>query len=128
METIENNKLIAEFMGCERYPIKGKEDGWIVKRNIDLKVCGASLQYGTSWDWLMPVVEKIEKESIYTIQTYYDEREDFIGWETNIFTLFPKDEICNFLDDSRFDSKIKATYKAVVEYIKWYNENKSKNS
>ena len=40
---MENNKLIAEFMGV-KYPM--------------LK--GSDLQYHTSWDWLMPVIRKIE--------------------------------------------------------------------
>jgi len=38
METTENNKLIAEFMGIE-------DDN-------------ANLEYQTSWDWLMPVVRE----------------------------------------------------------------------
>jgi|TARA_R100000030_G_scaffold61298_3_gene46344 hypothetical protein len=44
---MNNNKLIAEFMGAEpdkkTFFLKGKEVYF----------------YHTSWDWLMPVVEKI---------------------------------------------------------------------
>ena len=39
---MKDNKLIAEFMGV-KYPM--------------LK--GSDLQYHTSWDWLMPVLKKI---------------------------------------------------------------------
>ena len=39
---MNDNKLIAEFMGV-KYPM--------------LK--GSDLQYHTSWDWLMPVLKKI---------------------------------------------------------------------
>ena len=42
---MENNKLIAEFMGMEDY----QEMGEYVTPN-----------YHSSWDWLMSVVEKIE--------------------------------------------------------------------
>jgi len=44
---MNNNKLIAEFMGYEVHPVYEDERH--------------DLQYHTSWDWLMPVVEKIEQ-------------------------------------------------------------------
>jgi hypothetical protein len=64
METEENNKLISEFMGaelddyCAHYDeckinptlIKGVNPNW---REYD------KMEYHISWDWLMPVVEKI---------------------------------------------------------------------
>ena len=54
MKTIEEgNKLIAEFVGAKL--TKGNFyllDGEILAHEADLK-------YHTSWDWLMPVVEKI---------------------------------------------------------------------
>ena len=53
-ECISNNELIAEFMGIV-YP---KLDNVIVIDNVVIKE--NELQYHTSWDWLMPVVEKIE--------------------------------------------------------------------
>ena len=54
-----DNKLIAEFMGA------------FFDDNGMTRICGQyglervndlSLKYHTSWDWLMPVVEKIEIE------------------------------------------------------------------
>ena len=49
---MKDNKLIAEFMG---YPkIANDED----KRDY-LEDC---VKYDTSWDWLIPVVNKIEME------------------------------------------------------------------
>jgi len=41
MNTTENNKLIAEFMGYDAIE---------------------PMQYQTSWDWLMPVLKKINLE------------------------------------------------------------------
>ncbi len=50
---MNDNKLIAEFMG---YPkIANDED----KRDY-LEDC---VKYHTSWDWLMPVIEKIEEQN-----------------------------------------------------------------
>jgi hypothetical protein len=81
MNTTENNKLIAEFMGYDR----GVSD---------------LMGYDTSWDWLIPVVEKIKRAK------------------------FILEFGCRILPDNEGRSKIEATYKAVVEFIKWYNENK----
>lgn len=61
MDTIQGNKLIAEFMsnGFMEYeePI-GKvfltDFKFIIGKSVD-----AEFLFNTSWDWLMPVVEKI---------------------------------------------------------------------
>ena len=59
----------------------------------------SELEYHTSWDWLMPVVEKIKD----------------LGYSQEL------DKIDNVLT---CDLRINSLYKAVVEFIKWYNENK----
>ena len=46
----ENNKLIAEFMGVDQVDI----DTWLETNS--------NLQYHNSWDWLMPVLKKINLE------------------------------------------------------------------
>ena len=101
MNTTENNKLIAEFMGLIT------EEGKYLAPPIDeLSTIGMGLyvsldemRYHTSWDWLMPVVEEIDHLE------YESERLDKI--EMAIKTR-----------------QINAVHKAVVEFIKWYNENK----
>jgi hypothetical protein len=64
------NKLIAEFMGIEEaYNPNGND--WVLKKTTPdvngdtdiLESCkGNELQYHTSWDRLMPVVQKIEQD------------------------------------------------------------------
>ena len=50
----KKNKLIAEFMGMT--PCLTDEGDFLIKGNpIDAKY----LPYDTSWDWLMPVLKKI---------------------------------------------------------------------
>ena len=56
---MKDNKLIAEFMGCTN-PFNEIHDATLYKveqGTFELD----ELQYHTSWDWLMPVVEKIEQ-------------------------------------------------------------------
>jgi len=74
-QIIEGNKLIAEFMGGERHWLNGMKEPFTddtiwgyydVGVNITSTYSGRpialvnDLKYHTSWDWLMPVVEKIE--------------------------------------------------------------------
>lgn len=113
-EILEGNKLIAEFV---------TEEPEVLRR--DLKRAGTleSMQYHESWDWLMPVIEKIEKNTSYELTTSYDKRFEFIGWSVHWFTLKASDEILGYIEDKRFNTKINAAWYAMVEFIKWYNEN-----
>jgi hypothetical protein len=94
MNTQENNKLIAEFMGSN---LNGLES-WQYEEE---------LQYHTSWDWLMPVVEKIDNLFGNT-----DEIDDMINVVHNAVLQFNRD----------------ITYKEVVKFIKEYNENERLNN
>ncbi len=95
MKTIEQkNRMIAEFIGKEIYQYHHESF------------------YHSSWDWLMPVVEKIE------------------NYNSGSTLVIIEDERChldtqnNFEIDSVGHTKIEATYNAVVQFIEWYNENK----
>jgi hypothetical protein len=95
-----DNELIAEFMGLKvtDYPIQYSDrvehhyymDG--DDREIDL-------DYDTSWDWLMPVVEKIKKCG-------YDDR----GFE-----------LLKTIDHYLVMVQIADVHMYVAEFIKWYN-------
>lgn len=84
---------------------------------------GKYLKYHTSWDWLMPVVEKIEcMEWCVRIENWpkkfnspYKELYSVWMW------LDPEDcpEIQTYSD-----SKIEAVHKAVYQFIAWYQSNK----
>jgi len=53
MNTQENNKLIAEFLG----------------KDHELNQCISAPQYHTSWAWLMPVVDRIEEMGCEVVMT-----------------------------------------------------------
>ena len=89
MNTTENNKIIAEFMG-----ITPNEAGvYHVSKHKGYSL--ENLLYHTSWDWLMPVMDKIEQGH------------EGVPQELINLSLF---------------STIDEVYKAVVEFIKQYNQ------
>lgn len=123
-QILEGNKLIAEFMGCD---IKTNKDGLIYMSPLEcewLKIphnCGAinpnNLKYHTSWDWLMSVVEKIENLEVrYSVSI----REN----SCDIHNVYVKDTNINIYRVEDLKIKSKSTYEAVIDFIKWYNENK----
>ena len=97
---MKENKLIAEFMGYEVHPTYEDER--------------YDLHYHTSWDWLMPVVEKIEYiESI----THGNQFQVMIcEEEVGIYDKHTQTQIVCIPTDG--ESKLTNTYKAVVEFIK----------
>ena len=111
-EIIEGNKLIAEFMGKEiRDHLYNDAVKW---------------KYHLSWDWLMPVIEKISK-----IEFNRDEQEIGEGLiETIIHTHYPRTfgmlnhstgkpmfrYNCGILFEA--DKLIEAAWMATVEFIK----------
>jgi hypothetical protein len=100
---MENNKLIAEFMGLIKY--SEQHDGMYCVETMELDdfpILFKDGSYDSSWDWLMPVVQKIGDEYLNTPfdETYSHLTEQY----ENIWTL-------------------EDTYNAVVEFIKDYNQN-----
>ena len=102
-----SNKLIAEFMGLKKTEYKS---GTIQYHHTDYHVYdekyhstyykGEKIDYDKSWDWLTPVIEKIK-------HLEYEHTDNM-------------ENIDNALDTR----SIKDTYKAVVNFIKEYNNGK----
>ena len=111
---MSNNKLIAEFMGvpCD----KDLYTPLCPHTGETLFILMSQMKYDTSWDWLMPVVEKIEdiecKETSTDLVGYhlYD-----IEIRQNVTTIHGTN-----IEETAGD-KLFNTYNAVVEFIKQYN-------
>ena len=104
---MRDNKLIAEFMGL----VVSDRDNYTSELHTNVDV---DLKYNTSWDWLMPVVEKIEYiESI----THGNQFQVMIcEEEVGIYDKHTQTQIVCIPTDG--ESKLTNTYKAVVEFIK----------
>lgn len=111
-DTLTGNKLIAEFMG-------GKHNGGSYYKFYDgLEIQGLSeyerpaswietnLKYHTSFDWLMPVAQKIGKLSPLRI-------------DYSPFSIRISDAgiVCKHLP-----TPIENVFAAIVLYIQWYNQ------
>lgn len=129
MNTIEKNKLIAEFMGmtvnekgiCDPYPKVPKE--YFMAHDFDVW-CVSTHLYQTSWDWLMPVVEKIEaielkKDLGDGISVSYKYRVEI---RSTYCCIEADNTLTSYVGFRTFDDeKLNSTYKSVLKFIKWYN-------
>jgi hypothetical protein len=114
-EIIEGNKLIAVFDGY-RVIKNHPEYEWACTYHptIDLAaVADHQLKFHSSWGWLMPVVEKIEASDIGGLVSIY-----------GIFCTISDEDIPTFTSrDGK--TKIENTWLTIIQFIKWYNENKN---
>jgi hypothetical protein len=111
-----DNVLIAEFMGLTIIT-----DG-ISLFDSDYK---ALKKYNESWDSLMPVVEKIEASCNRAYQFKIYRNQAFV--ECTVMgdrTILTSQKFVAGSDYKGVNSKIANTYQAVVEFIKWYNQQK----
>lgn len=79
------------------------------------------LKYHTSWDWLMPVVEKISQmrcssDNLFDHDTFYPRTFGMLSPEGR--KPMVRLNRCEVYEE---DTLIEATYKAVVSFIDWYN-------
>lgn len=123
MSTTEGNKIIAEFMGefrvsSDMYATGSSHNVWYE----------GDLKYHTSWDWLMPVIEKISRIE-------FDRHEQELpmgGTEIVVHTHYPRtfgminkdgNPMFRFNCGQVFEAKtlIEAAWMAVVDFIQSYN-------
>lgn len=128
-EQILGDKLIATWMGYKTWVT----DTGIVMAEDDLTYAGhlshfKCFQYHSDWNLLMPVVEKIEalKNGHINLNKVWI---TINGCECSIWTYFDVNEVLRSAgNDGKFRvkckgaSKIEATFLAIIQFIKWHNE------
>lgn len=138
-EIIKGNCLIAEFMGMKHLSTHFDSHGfeqysWSVSNDISKQVYGYEgatcfldeEQFYTSWDWLIPVVEKIE--------SIEDKHHGHFGvhiisnsCSIQATNFRSQDKIANpphYFAEYTLTTKIVSTWIAVIEFINWHNQNK----
>ena len=147
-QIIEGNKLIAKFMGYDYVEIgyygsddetewQRKYEKW--KDRVGMHSVGEyivnikkykwhewrKVAYNSSWDWLMPVVEKIcpnkrgkdTNPVMITIMPFCNGCKMQYNWRLPSFV----ENMCDRIEITREPTLLIATWKVVVKYIKWYN-------
>ena len=93
---MENNKVIAEFMGLN------------IDKGVQADYMQHELKYHKSWDWLMPVVEKMESMGCVVKHHHGD---------CIVYKIDEKENYRCIIEMIGLN-KLENTYKAVVEFIK----------
>jgi hypothetical protein len=136
MNTLENNKLIAEFMGYEVIDYQHNKYAPIYNGNKYAKTIGEqeklwgglSLQFtgrftefvnypfNSDWNYLMPIIKMIE----------------YLGYEVvisriscQINGISDRENPISSMVCGDISKKIEITYDAVIQFIKWYNAQNS---
>lgn len=112
MTVEESNKLIAEFIGARYYE---DCDIWSGNDKVRFYCKLEELKFHYSWDWLMPVVEKIES---IPFAYHTSVRYPMVCIMNKVCEIILHD----FIDDFAFpgDSKTQATYNTIVKFIEWH--------
>jgi hypothetical protein len=124
-EVIEGNKLIAEFMGLEYLGKNVFGMGGYVFNLQDTSyekncLCYSNtegMEYHSSWGWLMHIIDKID----FTEINGRNANVEITWWETKIKHPL---QCFDSGHDAKNDSRIFRTWSVVVEFIKWYNNQK----
>jgi len=123
---IEQNKLIAEFMGGLYTPSFELRKGeiWLPIQGIcrydTIEIGrGRTLKYHTSWDWIMPVIEEIEKH-IYANDEYYNFQ--ILG---GCYVIIISSHGNELVTSDNGQSKLECVYNACIEFIRWHNNQKA---
>ncbi len=126
---MQNNKLIAEFMGAKLLVLGGSTE-YEMYGVLDCIEDGANekhyfiddeMMFHESWDWLMPVVERINNTHSDNYGNHYSFQigNGFVWVEPHMGSriFFSGNDI-----DHKDEPMISKVYRGVVEFIKQYND------
>lgn len=129
MNNTKNNILIAKFMGAYESDFDEFGIGWCFPKKEPYMPRQApslnELKFHSSWDWLMPVIDKIENGledclGYVAIEKYNIESYSPGSLKRRLVFFHYKENGKRFIGQE----KLNAVYRSVIEFIKWYNNNK----
>ena len=134
MNVIENNKLMAEFLGLESHLKNGAttivymhgqhhiQDWEYFDKGKELLITPIEMKFHNDWNWLMEVVEKIynlsgENKPYYGI-TFVMHNDTF---QFGLDNQQEKGLNKHISSKKNNLTRIQVVYNACIEFIKWYN-------
>ena len=121
----EYNKLCAEFLGG-----KIKEDGWnFCLTDFGVKYCGYGfhegfeLKFHSDWNWIMEMVEAIEKLK-FRFEIALNEVNLYCISEEKRFSCAINYHDCENYGEEIHLTKKEAVVQAINQFIDWYNKQK----
>lgn len=112
--TEQKNRMIAEFMGLQ--PLASDPNNFFFYPSLNNYIYKKAMQYHTSWDWLMPVVEEIESLG-------FNVEKNFQPIDKDFQCLITKGNDILFQEFNEYS--ITAMHYVVVEFIEFYNKKTS---
>lgn len=112
-EIVEGNKLIAEFMGIDYDKTANISDGTSSYHE--------NIKYNSSWSWLMPVIEKMEKiKPPFTPSITY---ESYTTWEFQLRIRVEQgiDTLFHEITGGAVENKLIKYFGTIVKFVQWYN-------
>jgi hypothetical protein len=156
-EILDYNKRCAELLNLKKWIDSNEHIGFHVNPKVlnaqqegdgssPWAVLFSELKFHSDWNWIMEVVETIEKLRVLLPEKYkkgflknsthgniiinsdYDPREEFEGWSSSCSIELEQPFIYSSLnhEPKRFDSKKEAVVQAINQFLIWYNEHTSK--
>mgnify|MGYP003644607302 CR=1 FL=1 len=126
MEIEESNKLIAEFLGMQKTDIGWFDNEGSLSQYIYDETggnCHDYLLFDKDWNWIIPVVEKIE--SLKINGKYFIPYIDIRGSNCTIYKKVRHglpEPWFRASDITPSGNKIQGVYITILEFIKWYND------
>lgn len=123
-EIIEGNRLIADFysVGHKKYP---NEIVNVMSYGFDPPIDGSQwwheskLKFHSSWNWIMPVVEKIVSLDIDFCADLLAKSER--NYQYNVFIEKANGSSITSVKNIYGETMIITFWKAVIQFIQWYN-------
>jgi hypothetical protein len=129
MNTTENNKLIAEFMGHKidwgfnKDSILYMPQGEGNATNNSVVIGLDKLEYHTSWEWLMPVFKRIHELPLEEIEGSYKIHAFSVKID-GIYCSVSHGRTGEIIVEDDSGDMFDNLYCVIVEFIKWYNNRK----
>ena len=118
MKNIENNKLIVEFLGWSK--AQELEGGYEAQFEPCDQRLPSEMDFHKSWDWLMPVLEKLETE--YCIELQWFQRMTYL--RIVLFESLSENDGEKLFEGQYEGSRLECHYNAILDILKYLDENK----